>query len=102
MDTDRSAHLGDDHASVVVTMTPLQAMSLAMLIARSHPGDPGLDALRRELSDAASEVGHQEPWEAATVFAAAEAVVAGAQIDIVAERRRRMSPMPRRRLRGQS
>ena len=38
MDTDRSAHLGGDGASVVVTMTPLQARSLAILIARSHPG----------------------------------------------------------------
>src|SRR3954454_17662250 len=71
---------------VIVTMTQRQAGALARLLATSRNPHPELEALQHQLASATTRADARAAAAASSVFAAAEAVVAGARIDIAAER----------------
>jgi hypothetical protein len=84
--TSSSGHPDPSPASVVLTLTPMQAKALATLIGRSARHGSGLDAIRIALLRGASEVDSREPSSAASALAETRAFVAGAQVDLAATR----------------
>ena len=77
----------EGQANIVLTMTADQAGVLARAIDFAGVADnPWLEAVNRHLSDMAMELSRSPLSLDASVFAEAEAVVAGLQIEIAAER----------------
>ncbi|MDX6319513.1 MAG: hypothetical protein QOD35_2913, partial [Nocardioidaceae bacterium] len=78
----------NDDEPVVLILTRQHAEALAALLARSRSHNPWLDAVSTQLPPRASDpkVFSGPSIAAASVFAAAEAVVAGARTDMAAER----------------
>jgi hypothetical protein len=76
----------DSDDGVQVSLSALQIEALVALITRTGTRDAGLDNLAHELSRQQSNSADPAVADAASVFAAAQAVVQGAQTDMAAER----------------
>ena len=80
---------GGDNGPVVLILTQQQTAALTTLIASSGGHDPGLEAVRTHLHPSTSQTRSAPSSAADAVFAAAQAVVAGTQTDMAAEREAR-------------
>jgi hypothetical protein len=80
------ADRNNEGASVVLSLTPLQAQLLILVITSMQPQNPWLDDVRDQLQLTAPDLASRGSSPAASVLAAAKAIINEAQTNVAAER----------------